>query len=372
MYKHVFPGLYVHVPFCRTKCPYCDFYSETSTTLIPAWLNAVEKEIVQYKDRFTRFDTLYIGGGTPTTLDTTSLTLLMECIFQHFHFEQDSEITLEVNPGDITSEKLQVLHDLGVNRISLGVQSFNDAELALLQRRHSAAEAENALEMIRAYGFENVSVDLIYGIPGQALEAWRATLKKALAFKPEHISCYQLTIAEGTPFGDAEKSGRIKLPDEDESETLFLATAGILEENSYLHYEISNFARGESYLSRHNHKYWNHVPYLGLGPAAHSFLDNNRWWNHRSVEMYCRALEEGYTPVEGQENLSEEQHRLEQIYLGLRTRSGIPMKQLPDTPPVDSVLSALVHDQYLEVVNDRIIPTRKGFLVADRLPLVFM
>jgi oxygen-independent coproporphyrinogen-3 oxidase len=226
--------------------------------------------------------------------------------------------------------------------------------------------------LIRSCGFENVAVDLIYGIPGQTLNGWVKTLNRAVTYNPEHISCYQLTIAEGTPCRQMEQSGGIKLPEELESTALFLTTSELLEESGYLHYEVSNFARAERYLSRHNQKYWRHVSYLGLGPAAHSFHHGARWWNYRSIKQYCQAIEVGYTPVEETENLSEEQLFLEVLYLGLRTRAGLAISQVQKNEHYGTVLSGLVHDQYLEIVNDRVMPTRKGFLVADRLPLALM
>ncbi len=372
MSREALPGLYVHIPFCRTKCPYCDFYSETSVTQIPAWLHALEKEILLYKDRFSAFDTLYIGGGTPTVLDNPVLVSLITGLLKHFHFTRNAEITIEANPNDITQEKLKVLCSLGVNRISLGVQSFNDAELAVLQRRHTAREARRALEMLRSCGFANIGVDLIYGIPGQSSDAWFDTLSRALTFLPEHISCYQLTIAEGTSWWNTQQRDRSWLLDESASETFFLATAGLLEENGYQHYEVSNFARGKRYLSQHNQKYWQHIPYLGLGPSAHSFHNGNRWWNYRSVEKYCQALEEDNIPVTGSEFLSEEQRKLEVLYLGLRTKAGLDLSQFPATAQSNEVLPALLQEQYLEIVKGRVLPTRKGLMVADRLPLAFM
>ncbi|MCX5903450.1 MAG: radical SAM family heme chaperone HemW, partial [Proteobacteria bacterium] len=287
------PGLYIHIPFCKTKCPYCDFYSETSTSLIPEWLRAVKKEALLYRDQFSSFDTLYLGGGTPTVLDETELTSLMEYLFKTFRFAPDAEITIEANPNDITDEKLCALRASGVNRISLGVQSFDEQDVAFLRRRHTVEEAVSALALIRASGFASVGIDLICGIPGQTIAAWRATLKQAVSFQPEHISCYQLTMAEGTAFWEMQEKGLMRLPDEEESENLFLTTARFLEENGYLHYEISNFARGEENRSRHNQKYWQHVPYLGLGPSAHSFQDGKRWWNVRSIKKYCASLEAG-------------------------------------------------------------------------------
>jgi len=366
------PGLYVHIPFCKTKCPYCDFYSETSTSLVSAWLQAVTKESLLYREPFPCFDTLYLGGGTPTVLAESELTALLENLFQTFRFAPDAEITIEANPNDITSGKLSALRGLGVNRISLGVQSFDEQDLSFLRRRHTAAEAVSALALIRSYGFNRIGIDLIYGIPGQSGASWLATLAQAVSFQPEHISCYQLTAAEGTVFREMMEKGQMRLPDEEAGEKYFLATSRFIEESGYLHYEISNFARGEENRSRHNQKYWQHVPYLGLGPSAHSFQDNRRWWNCRSVKKYCSELQEDRVPVEGAEVLSAEQFALESLYLGLRTGAGIDLAQLRSSHITDTVLPQLLKDDYVKILGGRVVPTKKGFLVADRLPLLFV
>jgi oxygen-independent coproporphyrinogen-3 oxidase len=372
MNSDTLPGLYIHVPFCRTKCLYCDFYSEIDAALIPGWLSALEKEAAQYKDRFPSFDTLYIGGGTPTVLENSTLLSLFGCLYQHFQFTANAEITIEANPQDITREKLRILHVCSVNRISIGVQSLAEQDLQFLQRRHTAREAEQALELARACGFTNIGVDLIYGIPGQKIEAWLNTLERIVSFHPEHISCYHLTVAQGTRLWEMQESGMVTPADEKEGEAFFLTTAQFLEEHGYLHYEISNFARGETNCSRHNQKYWQHISYLGLGPAAHSFQQGSRWWNHRSVARYCQDLEEGRAPVGGTEKLSGEQLHLEALSLGLRTRAGLDLAQIRTNKNIDVVLKELLESEYAQIIDGRLIPTRKGFLVADRLPLTLL
>jgi len=300
------PGLYVHVPFCLTKCPYCDFYSVTSLAIIPDWLDALRKEVLIYKSRFTAFDSLYLGGGSPSLLSPRELSSLMGLLFHHFDFAADTEITIEANPDDITPEKLKCYRDMGINRISLGAQSFDDNALRYLKRRHTIRQTEKALEWIRAAGFSNMGMDLMYGFEGQSRAGWEETLRHALGFSPEHLSCYQMTIAGGTPFGKMLAEGRITPVGEEVERDFFLLTSEFLEENGYIHYEISNFAVDEKHPCRHNRKYWGHIPYLGLGPAAHSFLENCRWWNIRSVKDYCRMLSDGRLPVDGREVLTSE------------------------------------------------------------------
>jgi putative oxygen-independent coproporphyrinogen III oxidase len=365
------PGLYIHVPFCRTKCPYCDFYSITSLSLVPDWREALLREILAYKDRCTFFDALYLGGGTPSLLSGRDLKTLFESLLRHFSFSQDTEITIEANPDDITREKLEVFKDLGVTRISLGVQSFDSRELHTLGRRHTARQAEEAIEMIRSCGFANLGVDLMYGLPGQRASGWVRTMTRALDSRPEHLSCYQLTLQEETPFGNMLTQGRIPPLAEEEERILFMLTAKFLEQRGYIHYEISNFARQEAYMARHNRKYWQRTSYLGLGPAAHSLWEGVRRWNVNSVTRYCEMLGRGALPVAGSEKLSEDQQQLESLYLGFRTREGIDLSLVRHQPAADKILAKLQAEKLVEVCGGRVIPTREGFVVADSLPLLF-
>jgi putative oxygen-independent coproporphyrinogen III oxidase len=365
------PGLYVHVPFCRSKCLHCNFYSVTTPHAVTRWLAALRQESLLYRERFATFDSLYLGGGTPTLLSEAELKNLLDCLFHYFSFSADPEITVEANPDDISSAKLAALRDLGINRLSLGVQSFDDRALQFLGRSHSVRQAVKALDLIRVSGFTNLGVDLIYAIPGQSESDWVETMKKALAWKPEHLSCYQLTIEEDTPLGRMAAAGRIESLGEEQERSLFLLTSSFLEENGYIHYEISNFARGEKFASRHNRKYWHHTPYLGLGPSAHSFLNGVRWWNIRSVDDYCRMLADGRSSVAGRETLSGEQQLLEALYLGFRTRDGIDLELIRNRLPCEEILKQLQRSALVRINGNRVIPTRKGFLVADRLPLLF-
>ncbi len=366
------PGLYVHVPFCQTKCPYCDFYSVTSPDLISAYLKALEQEARLYRDQFSPFDTLYLGGGTPSLLTGAQIATLAKRVRRHFSFASETEFTLEANPDDISREKLRLWRDLGANRLSLGAQSFNEAELAFLKRRHTAAQTLAALSLIRAAGFENLGLDLIYGLPGQTPDAWLRTLEQALACAPEHLSCYQLTMAPGTPLSRRAARGQVALPDEEAQRTLFLLTCEFLEDRGYLQYEVANFARGEEYFCRHNLKYWQRLPYLGLGPAAHSFQGGRRWWNHRGLAGYAAALAAGRAPLAGREALTPEQVRLETLYLGFRTREGVPLEVIESQSGWGPVLSRLQAAGLLRLTNGRVAATPRGLVVADRLPLLFV
>ena len=360
-------GLYLHIPFCRIKCQYCDFYSITDASLIKAFLGALEQEILLVQSCHPQYDTLYLGGGTPSLLSPQDLETLFRLIYRHFTITGDAEITLETNPDDVTEEKLLLWRHLGVNRLSLGVQSFKDAELRFLGRRHDAAQARLALALAREQGFDNLSVDLMYALPGQTWTGWLASLKEAAAYQPEHLSCYQLTIADSTPLGKKLARGEFAASGEEEQRALFLGTSEFLESQGYSHYEVSNFARGERYFSRHNRKYWEHVPYLGLGPGAHSFDGRRRRWNVAAVEEYCRRLGEGRAPVAGSEVLSDSQLRLEALALGLRTRWGVVLAELGHFPQALQFLAGLEQGGLVTLEQDRICPTRAGFLVADSL-----
>jgi oxygen-independent coproporphyrinogen-3 oxidase len=365
-------GLYVHVPFCKTKCPYCDFYSITSLSMVEVWLRALQKEMNLYRNNFDTFDTLYIGGGTPTVLNDPAMISLFEELHNHFSFAQDTEITVEVNPDDITLKKLELLKSLGVNRLSIGVQSFNDEELKFLERRHTHQGAEKALHFINSAGLTNFGIDLMYGLPGQTERRWMTTLKKALTFRPTHLSCYELTIEKSTPFGRMAKEGTLETSSEEHGRNLFLLTSQFLEDKGFVHYEISNYSKGKEFRSRHNCKYWRHAPYLGLGPGAHSFQGIARWWNCRSVKDYCDKLQKGLRPIEGSESLSGEQLRLEKIFLGLRTKEGVRVEDAFPGFQTNGSLQKIAKTHLMTILSDRIIPTREGFLMADRLPLLFI
>ena len=364
-------GFYVHVPFCQSKCPYCDFYSITDTSLIPAYLSALEKEAQRHQDAFPVFDTLYLGGGTPTLLDGAQLGALVDNLRRHFHFAADTEFTIEANPDDLTAEKLRLFKDLGVNRVSLGVQSLNDAELRFLGRRHTARRARRALSLARAAGFANLGVDLIYGLPGQQEETWIRTLEQVLEFSPEHLSCYQLTLAPDTPLGRRAARGELKPLGEEEERAFFLLTARFLADRGFIQYEVSNFAREKRCFCRHNLKYWRHAPYLGLGPGAHSFNGSRRWWNHGELKRYHAALAADAAPVAGEETLTPSQLRLESLYLGFRSLDGVDLELIRRHPRWQVILAELSRAGLVKVAAGRVTATLQGMAVADGLPLRF-
>jgi len=369
-------GLYIHIPFCLSKCGYCSFYSIKSVDLIPEYIAALKKEIKYYRNLFSSFDTIYIGGGTPSILSAVQIDDIISTVNKYFDIDRKAEITMEVNPGDVSLDYFQALRKSGINRLNIGIQSFDDKFLRLLRRRHSSLEAIAAIEAARAAGFDNMGIDLIYGIHGQSIKSWINNLQKAVFFKPEHISCYQLSLGDKTPLYKKYDSEGWHLPDEKTELKLFLATAEELENAGYMQYEVSNFARSDKFKSRHNQKYWQQTPYLGLGPAANSFLDNKRWWNKAAVKTYLNEIAQDKMPVEETETLSSEQMQLEALFLGLRTKEGIDLKRYKTKYGVDllaekrKIIDELIKNKLVELKKGFLRPTRAGMAIADSLALI--
>ncbi len=339
-------------------------------------MNSLLKEMQMYRGCFESLDTVYLGGGTPSLLDSNQLADVIKRIHEHFTVSADAEITIEANPGDITREKAESFFEAGINRISIGIQSFDESTLAFLGRRHSSTGAISAIDNVRKAGFDNIGLDLIYGVPGHNLESWLETLHKALSFDPEHLSCYQLTIEPSTPLGAKYRAGEVETPDENILCEFFMKTSQLLEDSGYTHYEVSNFAKGPEYMSRHNRKYWDHTPYLGLGPAAHSFGGNRRWWNHRCVDRYIEEIDRRIAPIEKSELLTRKQLRLEALYLGLRTSAGIDFKDFAQRYSFDlldekrNILTAMQNEGLIIMDDTHIRPTRKGLAMADSMALI--
>ncbi len=372
MSDQALPGLYIHVPFCAGKCSYCDFYSITDRSLIKDWLKALAAEMIRCKGLFPAFDSVYVGGGTPTVLGEGAVGTLMERLHAFFSITSDAEITVEANPDDLTPQKARSLKSLGFNRLSLGVQSLYDPELVFLGRRHSSQDAVRAHEVARSAGFANIGLDLMYGLPGQTLQGWRKTLESALSLEPGHLSCYQLTLAAGTPLLRRLREERIPQIGEEEARRFFLTTSSFLTDKGFIHYEVSNFSKTMAWRCRHNMKYWDHTPYLGLGPSAHSFDGTRRWWNVKSVKDYCRFLASGEPAVEGSEALTEKDRLLERLMLGFRTMEGVSRSAVAGVPRSDALVASLEGEGFVTIKGERIVPTTKGLLVADRLPLLFV
>jgi len=370
------PGLYIHIPFCLSKCPYCDFYSSTSISAVPDFLNGLSKEMEMVRNRFDPFDTVYIGGGTPSLLNPEQLERILMRIRENFHLISDAEITIEANPADLNQSFLESMQEIGINRINIGVQSFDEKVLGFLGRRHSVKQAISAIEASRKAGFHNIGLDLIYGVPAQDIDSWLDTLKQAVTFSPEHLSCYQLTLEAKTPLGMRCQAGEFSVPGEELQYEFFMRTSKFLEDAGYTHYEVSNFALGIKNTSRHNQKYWDHSPFLGLGPSAHSFYGNQRWWNHRSLDQYFDAINGGNLPIEGKEILTMEQLQLEALYLSLRTKKGVYLEDFKNQYAYDlftekkELLAKLEEEGFISIRDGFLYPTQTGLAIADSLSLI--
>ena len=354
-------GIYIHIPFCKSFCSYCDFYSITDNSLKDALVQAVIRESSLRSSYLEGeiVETVYFGGGTPSLLEPATAANLISDLKKKFPFSDDTEITFEVNPDDVYEGLFIELKKAGINRISLGVQSWDDKRLRYLGRRHDAAQSARALEMVFREGIKNVSVDIIYGVPGMTSADLKADLEKTFAFPVIHLSAYHLTVEEGTRFGRMKKEGKLKETDEETSASMFSLLGKACREHGFIHYEISNFAK-EGFISRHNSSYWKQVPYLGLGPSAHSFDGRSRQWNVPDVRKYIKAISSGEIPCE-REELDRITVFNEYVMTSLRTMWGI------DLTHVEEFYDKELHD-YLVNLSGKYI--RYGLIKKEKNTLV--
>jgi oxygen-independent coproporphyrinogen III oxidase len=321
-------GIYVHIPFCRQKCYYCDFYKTVNTSLTRKFISALENEIVQRKYYLENepVETIYFGGGTPSVLNGSELTEILKMLHQHFYVSSTAEITFEANPEDLSVEYLHEIYHAGVRRLSIGIQSFQNEFLKKMNRRHDAAQAIMAVENAAKTGFNDISVDLIYGLPELTSDQWKADLNRVFQLPVQHLSAYHLTYHEGTPFYTWIKKGTLKALKEEESILQFQMLIQMAHENGFEQYEISNFAKDQKY-SKHNSSYWTGVKYLGLGPSAHSFNGVSRSWNVSHIESYIKAVEAGISYSET-EILTENNKYNEYVLTHIRTKWGVSADEI--------------------------------------------
>lgn len=358
-------GLYLHIPFCRQRCHYCSF--NTGPYRPPAmarFLSALLQEIdfvgeAPWAGRVT-VGTIFFGGGTPSLLEADELATILERVGKRFSVLPDAEVTAECNPESLTREKAEGYRLAGVNRLSLGVQSLDPDLLARLGRLHSPEEARRAFDNAREAGFDNVSVDLMYGLPGLDPARWERTVRAILAWRPEHLSAYALTLDEGSRWA---AEGVADLPDDETVTAQYWSLTRLAREAGYEHYEISNYAR-PGYRSRHNQVYWRREEYLGLGPGACGFLGDVRYGNVKPVERYCALLEAGALPLGTWEVLSQSQREAERRILGLRVSDGVPLEWLADAAPTLETWRSL---GLAEAADGRCRLTEAGFLLSDSL-----
>lgn len=376
-------SLYIHMPFCVRKCAYCDFNShEYPGSSLDDYVLLLLKELSTKADRFKveSVPTLYFGGGTPSLLTYRQVSAIMQTVRDCYCLERDAEITLEVNPGTVTSESLAGYRAAGINRLSIGVQSFDDGMLKALGRIHSADEAREAVRMARSAGFQGLGVDLIHSLPGQTLQKWGRELKEAIAVKPDHISAYGLSVEEGTPFAAMADRGELDLPDEEIAAAMFELAPTALEEAGYEQYEISNFAR-PGYRSRHNQVYWSRQNYLGLGAGAHSFLREPdfgvRWENPRSISEYAALVNDVRRP-EPATYLTRREAIGEYFFLGLRMMHGVNLQAFTDEFGSDAmdefpgVIERLTSGGLTVLDGGRFCLSSNGIILANRVLCEFV
>lgn len=334
---------------------------------------ALKKELTLAVAELSRFDTVYLGGGTPSLLKADLIDEIIATAYRLFPIMPAAEITIEVNPGTVTVAELRNYRNVGVNRINIGVQSFQDKNLKFLGRIHTAQEAFKAFKMARSAGFDNIGLDLIYAIPGQTRTSWLRDMEAVIALEPEHLSAYTLTYESGTAiYANLEAKRFTPLSDRSVAE-MIETTVSYLTGQGYIHYEISNFARSNETRSKHNQKYWSHIPYIGFGPSAHSFVGNKRSWNYSDTERYIAEVESGVLPLEGQEILTEEQRLIETIYLGLRKSEGIDLNRFQAVfgkaqfAKLDAIIEPLRKKGYIADTPGRWVLSPEGMLMHESI-----
>lgn len=364
-------GVYVHIPFCRRACHYCDFHFTTNLTNSSKLVNSIVREIELRKGYLSdkKVETIYFGGGTPSLLPTTDIEKILNQLSKTFSVNDSTEFTLEANPEDLTSEKLRELKSAGVNRLSLGTQSFIDSELKWMNRMHSASQAKTSIQTAQDLGFGNISIDLIFGLPDQSKSDWELNLREAIELNVQHISSYSLTIEEKTVLHNRIQKGEQKPPSETAGARFFEMNMDVLPSSGFEHYEISNYAK-KGFISKHNSSYWKGIAYIGLGPSAHSFNSKEREWNVRSNGGYISKIEKGESFSET-EILSVSDRINDHILTGLRTKWGIQKEVIDsiDASAWNQILESASRCKLsdLRITESHIFLTNEGKLKADNL-----
>ncbi len=371
-------GIYLHIPFCKGKCAYCDFYSVGNIKLKEVFIEAICKEIELQKDylKGESIQTIYFGGGTPSLLSPQELEKIIEQIRSYFDVGKRNEITLEANPDDLTKEYLKAIKKIGINRLSVGIQSFNNDDLRRMKRKHSADQAIRTVRYAQEQGFKNISIDLLYGLPDLNLQQWEKNIEQALNLNIQHISAYHLTIEPKTLFYKYYQNGNLNLPPEDESLDQFGKLIEKTEQKGFLHYEISNFAK-DGFLSLHNTNYWRGIKYLGLGPSAHSYNLTSRHWNIQNLRGYLDEIFKGKIPCE-EENLSKNEKFNDYLITSLRTMWGLNTEKIEHEFGIDfkkhieKKSSRFLKENFLIKSGNNFKLTKKGIFISDHIILSFL
>jgi oxygen-independent coproporphyrinogen III oxidase len=363
-------GIYIHIPFCKQACHYCDFHFSTSMKKKDEMVSALAKEIEMRKNEFLNetVETIYFGGGTPSILPIADIKFLIDQVCKHYEIIQNPEITLEANPDDLSEERIIALSETKINRLSIGVQSFFEEDLKLMNRAHNSGEAQKSLQLATQY-FDNISVDLIYGIPGLSNEKWKENIQMALSFGVPHISSYALTVEPKTALYTFIQKGVIPQLDDEVASTQFQILLDTLEDNDFIHYELSNFGK-ENYFSKNNSAYWLGKKYLGIGPSAHSFDGTSRGWNISNNGLYIKFLENNKLPLET-EKLTITDCYNEYIMTGLRTIWGVSLEKIENEfgktylDYLNQQSAKYIEDHLLFVDENVLRTTKKGKFLSD-------
>ena len=363
-------GIYIHIPFCKQACHYCDFHFSTSLKKKDEMVLALAKEIEMRKNEFQNeiVETIYFGGGTPSILEIEDLNFLIGVVYSNYKVVENPEITVEANPDDLSKERIIELSNIRINRLSIGIQSFFEDDLKMMNRAHNSDEARNCLEFATQY-FDNISIDLIYGIPGMSNDKWLANIEKALSFNIPHISSYALTIEPKTALHKFIQKGIIPQPDDEVAQEHFQILVDKLSEHNFIHYELSNFAK-ENYFSKNNSSYWLGKKYIGIGPSAHSYDGEKRGWNVSNNSLYLKSIQENKLPLET-EILSKTDRYNEYIMTGLRTIWGISLDRIENEfgktylDYLNQQASKYIEDHLLFVDENVLRTTKKGKFLSD-------
>ncbi|MFK7971432.1 MAG: radical SAM family heme chaperone HemW [Bacteroidia bacterium] len=368
-------SLYIHVPFCRRKCSYCDFYFSTNRKRQSDMVDAMVREIELRKDfgqNNGELRTVYLGGGTPSVLESDEFRRLFGTINGHFSIQKGAEITLEANPEDLTEAKLQAMAEVGINRLSIGLQSFYQDDLDWMNRAHSPEQVGEGMALARSMGISNITLDLMFGLPGLSMSRWESNIEQAVALEPDHVSLYALSVEKKTALRNWVKEGKMELPPDELVEAQYLFANNVLWNAGFEHYELSSFAQKEK-QAQHNSAYWRGLPYLGIGPSAHSFDGDCRSWNIANNSRYIDMLSKGELPVEEVEELSEEERLNEYVMTRLRLQEGLSLPELEEAFEVDfweahaPYIDSLLRSGQLWRKSDRIGLTPRGWIVSDSL-----
>lgn len=363
-------AIYIHIPFCKQACHYCDFHFSTQLGKKEAMIQALQKEIKLRKDelRSEKVETIYFGGGTPSILEVSEIEELVKAVYDNYEVVEDPEITIEANPDDLSKDRVVQLSRSPINRLSIGIQSFYEEDLELMNRAHNAKEAEKCIKDAKSH-FENISIDLIYGIPGMDNARWKANIKKALEFELPHISSYALTVEPKTALKKFIEKGIVADVDDEQAQEQFMMLVELLGKEGYVNYEISNFGK-PGFFSRNNTSYWQGKKYLGIGPSAHSFDGKNRSWNIRNNSKYIQVLEQGTIPGET-ETLSKTDRYNEYVMTGLRTIWGVSFKKVEQDfgktylDYLNQQSKKYLASHLLFVDNGKLMATKKGKFLID-------